>query len=131
MTTAWFHNILIAGSTTLKDGIWVTHAYLDKKIKWSFADEWKEHARTKQQKTWDWTAEQRLAQFYIETATTPEALKNMIVLDAGCGNGQLTKALADAGAKAIGIDMHPHLQATLSSDELQFVQGDFVGKPNN
>src|SRR5450432_1927646 len=98
MTTDWFHNILIAGSTTPRNGIWVANSFLGKKFKWSFADEWKEHARTNQQKTWDRTAAQRIEQFYIETKTSPEEIINSIVLDAGCGNGQLTKAIADAGA---------------------------------
>jgi SAM-dependent methyltransferase len=129
MTADWFNNVLIAGSTTCHNGIWVDHSFLNKKFRWSFADEWKEHARTKQQKTWDQTATQRLEQFYIETRTSPEEIINSIVLDAGCGNGQLTEAIAGAGANVIGIDVHPHLPANGSSANLHFVQADFDTAP--
>ncbi len=131
MTTDWFHNIIIAGSTRLHNGIWVANALLGKEFKWSFADEWKEYAKTNQLKTWDKTAAQRLAQFYIETKTSPQELINTAVLDAGCGNGQLTKAIADAGANIVGIDLHPYLPSKYISANLQFVQADFDDPPFN
>ena len=131
MTTDWFHKIVMEGSTTLRNGVWVANAFLDRSFPWSFADEWKEHARTKQEKTWDKTAAQRLEQFYIETKTSPGELIHTIVLDAGCGNGQLTKAIADAGANMIGIDVHPYLPSDLASNNCQFVQGDFDDPPLN
>ena len=131
MVNDWFHNIIKPGSVTPKNGLWIANAFLDKTFKWSFADEWNEHSRTNQQKTWDWTAKERVEQFYIETKTSSSALQDKIILDAGCGNGQLTKALADAGANIIGIDVHPYLPAQLSTEKLQFIQGDFDEPPFN
>lgn len=102
---------------------------LNKKQSWSFAAEWKEHAASKQEKTWDMTAAERLEYFYDETMTDPSFIRNKTVLDAGCGNGQLTKAITDAGARVVGIDMQPHLPASLSNDQLQFVQASFDDPP--
>jgi SAM-dependent methyltransferase len=129
MPANWFHSIINNKEVTETNGIWVSNALLNKKLKWSFAEEWKEHAKTNQQKTWDWTATQRLEQFYIETKTDKNALKDKIILDAGCGNGLLTKAIADAGASLVGIDLHPYLPSNLISDSLQFVQCDFDNPP--
>ncbi len=129
MTTNWLEQILKPGTVTAANGIWIANELLNKKIKWSFADEWKEHAKTNQQKTWDWTAQQRLEQFYIETRTTATELKGKVVLDAGCGNGQLSKAIADAGANVAGVDLHPYLPANISTSNLQFVQADFDEPP--
>ena len=129
MTTAWFHTILLDNATLLKDGIWIARSFSAEKISRSFGAEWKEHGRTNQQKTWDLTATQRLQQFYIDTQTTADTLTGITLLDAGCGNGQLTKAIANTGANVIGIDVHSWLPANFSADNIQFVQGDFDDPP--
>jgi trans-aconitate methyltransferase len=48
------------------------------------------------------------------------------VLDLGCGTGQLTKAIADAGALVVGIDSSPAMveAARAQYPELEFVEAD-------
>jgi SAM-dependent methyltransferase len=126
MQTDWFSNIIDKDKVTFTDGRWISLS-IDPSPSWSFSDEWKEHADTGQQRTWDKTAAQRLDDFYSETKTSQQELLNKIVLDAGCGNGQLTRAISEAGAYAVGIDRQPHLPA--GDVQLQFVQCDFDNPP--
>jgi SAM-dependent methyltransferase len=73
------------------------------------------------------TADDRLEKFFIETQTQPHELRGKIILDAGCGNGQLTKVIAGTGAYAVGIDRHDRLPT--SDKNVQFVQADFDNPP--
>ncbi len=52
--------------------------------------------------------------------------KGSSVLDLGCGNGALTKELADRGYRAIGLDASPDLLniARDTYPEITFIQGD-------
>lgn len=54
--------------------------------------------------------------------------EGLTVLDLGCGNGALTKALANRGHKAEGLDASGELLETArrSYPELRFIQGDAV-----
>lgn len=123
----WFINIALADKLILKNGIWISEYFFDRKEKWSFTDEWKEHAAGNQLKTWDMTAEERLKQFFSETQTQPGEMPGKIILDAGCGNGQLTKAITTTGANAVGIDRHTGLPP--GENNLQFVLADFDEPP--
>lgn len=55
-----------------------------------------------------------------------EAEKGAAVLDLGCGNGALTKALQDKGYRAAGMDASPELLAMAreSYPDMDFVQAD-------
>lgn len=129
MKINWLTTILIPGKAVYKDGLWVDESITAKKKYWSFSQEWKNHADTYQQKTWDWTAEQRLEQFYIEAGSSPDELKGKLVLDAGCGNGQLTTAMARAGAYAVGIDVQQHIPVNEKTDNPCFVWASFEQPP--
>lgn len=129
MQSNWFQNICKENVLVLRKGIWVDKNIVTGQDRWSFSQEWKQHADEKQIKTWGLTAEQRVEQFYIETRSSPAEIKEKIILDAGCGNGLLTKALAGAGACVVGIDMHSQLPGELSTSQLQFVQADFDTPP--
>jgi SAM-dependent methyltransferase len=128
MPEDWFSNIVIKNNLVFRDGRWISRS-LDTALtsSWSFSEEWKSHKATAQQKTWDLTAEQRLQHFYTETKTRPGELLHKTVLDAGCGNGQLTARIAAAGAHTVGIDRQPYLPEGNST--LQFVQCDFDKPP--
>lgn len=123
----WFINILLHDKLILKNNIWTSKKFDDNKGAWSFSHEWKAHAATNQVKTWDMTAEERLRKFFIETQTQPGELPGKMVLDAGCGNGQLTKAIGHTGAYVAGIDRHDNLPT--SDKNVQFVQADFDDPP--
>ncbi len=122
----WFHDIIKTDSLHFKNGHWVAPE-LEGKKPTSFELEWKEYIDTQQLKTWDMTAAERLSNFYIETKTTPNEAKGRIVLDAGCGNGQLTNAIANAGMRAVGIDLHQYLPP--SGENVEFVRADFSHPP--
>ena len=71
---------------------------------WSFSRDWSSHFEHDLEKTWGWSVSQRVEQFFLETQADPDSLKGSWVLDAGCGNGQLTEALAGCGANVVGLD---------------------------
>jgi SAM-dependent methyltransferase len=127
MPVTWFTNIINRDSLDFVNGRWISRCIDKSPSSWSFSEEWKEHAATRQKKTWDMTAEERLRHFYSETRTAPGQLPGKLVLDAGCGNGQLTKAIASAGANVAGIDRQPYLPP--GNDNTQFVQCDFDQPP--
>jgi 2-polyprenyl-3-methyl-5-hydroxy-6-metoxy-1,4-benzoquinol methylase len=123
----WFDDIVQKEQLHAKDGHWVSVSGIGDRESWSFSEEWSTHAETGQQKTWDWTADERLQLFFKETKTEPSQLPGKLVLDAGCGNGQLTRAIASAGAYVVGIDKQAHLPN--GDDRCQFVQCDFDDPP--
>jgi len=127
MQANWIHELLLEGMLEYKNGRWISKDITSSQVAWSFSSEWKSHLDTGQQKTWDMTAAQRLECFYGETKTNPAELTGKIVLDTGCGTGQLTEAIAAAGARTIGIDRQPHLPDGNAS--CQFIQGDFDQPP--
>ncbi|HTD93155.1 MAG TPA: class I SAM-dependent methyltransferase [Chitinophagaceae bacterium] len=127
MSLTWFNNILLPDLVKPAQGKWVAITVGNEAGSWSFSEEWKEHAATDQQRTWDMTAAERLVRFFDETRTTADSIRDLIVLDAGSGNGQLSRAIAETGAKVVGIDRQPHLPA--GTDNVQFVQGDFDHPP--
>ena len=127
VSLSWFNHIIQKAQLHPKEGHWVSLSNIGDTESWSFSEEWSSHAETGQQKTWDWTADQRLHLFYKETKTEPSQLPGKLVLDAGCGNGQLTRAIANAGAYVVGIDKQSHLPK--GDDRCQFVQCDFDNPP--
>lgn len=122
MSPEWFLKIVLQDKLEFKERFWITHLKKNN-LSWSFDEEWKHYVETHQQKTWDMTASERLNNFFSETKTTQSEIAGKLVLDAGCGNGQLTKAIAEIGANVVGIDRQPHLPE--SNSNTQFVQGDF------
>jgi 2-polyprenyl-3-methyl-5-hydroxy-6-metoxy-1,4-benzoquinol methylase len=124
----WFQHIL-KNDHPLKliNEVWVDDHVVDLSKQWSFSQEWKEHKDKQQENTWVWNTRERLAQFFIETNTSKESIADKIILDAGCGNGLLTKAIAEHNCNVLGIDIHPYLPA--STDNCVFVQGSFDDPP--
>jgi SAM-dependent methyltransferase len=124
----WFQQILKEDHPLrFRNGVWMDETIASQSGQWSFSQEWKEHADARQENTWVWNVQERLDQFFIETKTSEEQIKDKIILDAGCGNGQLTEAIANSGARLVGIDIHACLPA--SKENLQFVQASFDDPP--
>jgi hypothetical protein len=86
MPPDWFLKIIVPDRLIYNNNIWISPDSEAEKKPWSFAEEWKEHRDTQQQRTWDMTAAERLKHFYSVTHTQPGQLPGMVVLDAGCGN---------------------------------------------
>ena len=73
-------------------------------IDWSFSREWDAHFRSDNDRTWGYTVQERVEQFFMETMLDSPGTKSMRLLDAGCGNGALTDRLGDYCAQVVGID---------------------------
>lgn len=99
---------------------------------WSFSLEWEYHANDKMEKTWGMTLEKRYNNFLIETQTDPTILNQLLILDAGCGNGMHTENLANKGATMIGIDFSTSVfnaEKNRKAKNLLFLQGDLTQPP--
>lgn len=105
---------------------------LSKANTFSFSSEWEQFHKDKMCKTWGFTAEERLIQFFEETKTSREEIKGKLILDAGSGNGLLTKAIAEQGAYTIGIDYSDsvfNIASTNQNPNLLYIKGDLNHPP--
>lgn len=125
----WFSNILLPFRVVEQNGVWVDDIIPETSRSWSFTAEWDSHTDRVGDITWDYSAKDRLRQFYLETRIGRDEVREKLLLDAGCGNGLLTQALAKAGAKSIGVDLQRNLPGHLSNDAPQFVLTNFLNLP--
>lgn len=103
----------------------------NKRTKISFENEWQQFDHNKD-RTWNADDEQMLERFYTETNETKTSLQNLLVFDAGCGNGKLNNLLGAAGVKNIGMDFSKSIEtANLKnhSANTHFIQGDVQYPP--
>ena len=99
---------------------------------WSFSDEWAEFNGRKVEKTWAWTLPVRTAMFFREVDLPPDELATMDVLDAGCGNGQLTNAIGDHAKSVTGVDRSSsieHAERVRTQPNVRYVPGDLNDPP--
>lgn len=99
---------------------------------WSFSAEWQAFHDLKVERTWGWTVEQRIQQFLLEVGLESHELKGLRILDAGCGNGQLTNAIAELGATVIGVDYSSSVAEAAkraSVANVSFMRGDLQNLP--
>lgn len=119
-------------SKIINDKIIVDKQICEKHKHFSFSMEWQEFANHNMSQTWGIPTQSRLEQFYLETNQTPESIIGKYILDAGCGNGLLTIALAHQGANIIGLDYSDSVfGANKLSDlpNLLFVKADLMQIP--
>jgi ubiquinone/menaquinone biosynthesis C-methylase UbiE/uncharacterized protein YbaR (Trm112 family) len=103
-----------------------------RKDDWSFSDEWSAFFNKKVTRTWIWDIQARQRMFFAETGIQRDALAGKFVLDAGCGNGQLTDAIGNATAVCIGLDFSTsvfHAEKERVSARTHFVRGDLANPP--
>jgi SAM-dependent methyltransferase len=101
----WLGKVLIQERIKVVHDSFLEDTALHKETAHDFELEWQEHGLKKMSKTWGFDAQQRVEQLLIETETSLSDLGKLVVLDAGCGNGLLTEAIAAHGAKVLGIDL--------------------------
>jgi len=98
----------------------------------SFSAEWETHWKQKAVRTWGWSLQERIEQFYLETDTNPADLPDQWILDAGCGSGQLSQALAEEGPNVIGFDLGTGVffaEKHRTSPRVHYVRGDLNRPP--
>jgi SAM-dependent methyltransferase len=96
----------------------------------SFGAQWEmyEYGNT----TWGVTVEERIQVVLHELEWQESDLAGKVILDAGCGNGTLSKALADRGATVVALDLSPSVfraEAHCSGPNVHFVQGNLFCPP--
>lgn len=119
----------------LPEGKWIQDDLSEtkdvQKTKVSFSREWQQFEYSSD-KTWDWDVEEQKSVFLKEMGMKEDSFKGKLLLDAGCGNGVLTSALADFGLEVVGMDLsdsvvRAHRHNT--SDQVHFVQGNVMRPP--
>lgn len=130
---SWLQGIVMEERIDI-EGFVLMDKKLLKKEPWSFDLEWQQHVDEQMTTTWGWTAKSRLEQFFIETETNHMDLQNSLILDAGCGNGQLTQAIASCGAHVLGMDKIGNLSQVLNhletkANHLYFLNADILDPP--
>ena len=96
----------------------------------AFGAQWKmyEYGHT----TWGLTVEERVRIVLHELDWSERDLAGKVILDAGCGNGTLSAALADRGATVVALDLSDSViraQQHRSRPNLHFVQGNLFFPP--
>jgi SAM-dependent methyltransferase len=98
-----------------------------------------DQSRTKTLYAYQWNTfrvvrpEEDRATFRNRTGLGPDDLAGMLVLDAGCGMGRYLRVVAEAGARAVGMDLSRAVEAArdLSAGwpDVAVVQGDLLRLP--
>jgi SAM-dependent methyltransferase len=103
-----------------------------KSRQWSFSSEWDHHFDSDLVRTWGWSVEERVKQFLLEADIDGDWCKGKRILDAGCGNGQLSESLTQLGASVIGFDYSSSVfraEKARKATTVYFVQGDLQSPP--
>lgn len=99
---------------------------------WSFSQQWQEFNVRRVTKTWCWSLAERYAMFFREVDLQPEELAEMDVLDAGCGNGQLTNEIGRVAKSVVGLDYSSSVDAaeqTKTFSNVSYRRGDLNNPP--
>jgi len=102
----------------------------------SFSAQWENYQYSDE--TWEVKLADRVKFFYRYLKAEPEALAHSLVLDAGCGNGTLSAAIAGSGLEVVAMDFSNSVErahqyrarfAKESVDRLHYIQADLQRPP--
>jgi 2-polyprenyl-3-methyl-5-hydroxy-6-metoxy-1,4-benzoquinol methylase/uncharacterized protein YbaR (Trm112 family) len=103
-------------------------------IRESFSHEW-QHFDFAEDRTWGASVEQRREEFLRHVNLPAEALEGKLVLDAGCGNGSLSRAIASFGCDVLAADIgrqvleaHRHF-SKLEDGRTNYIQANLMHPP--
>lgn len=106
-------------------------------IRESFSREWRLFDY-ESDKTWGWTLEERKRIFLDDIGMSKKQVEGKVLLDAGCGNGTLTAAVASFNMSVVGTDLNDglgnarhcaHRFAGKHSDKVEYVQANLASPP--
>ncbi len=107
-----------------------------KEIAESFGYQWEMRAKSKFELNsllYGETEEQELKSFFRYFGIEPADLQGKVILDAGCGCGRLTKALARFGKEIVGLDISSSMgttyQTCMPSKNIALIQADVLNPP--
>lgn len=104
-------------------------------IRESFSRQWESYDYEAEDRTWGQTIDERRADFLRMVDESPDALPGKRVLDAGCGNGLLSKAMSEFGCEVLAADISSIVEDAFAhlrergSDGVHFVQADLMAHP--
>lgn len=96
----------------------------------SFSAEWGAHQPG--DVTWTWDLKERLTYFAEEVGVDAQKVRHSVVLDAGCGNGELTNGLTTWQTEAVGMDLSQSVaraEQRRTSAFVHYVQGNVLALP--
>ncbi|MGH7597703.1 MAG: methyltransferase domain-containing protein [bacterium] len=102
----------------------------------SFSAQWENYEYSDE--TWEIKVAERVPFFYRYLKTQPGSLSQALVLDAGCGNGTLSAALAASGPEIVAMDFstsverahrHRAIFAKNRMNRIHYVQADIQQPP--
>lgn len=102
-------------------------------IRASFSREWGHFSYD--DRTWGQDVEERCQLFLREVELPADALRGTVVLDAGCGNGSLSRGINAFGCEVLAADVSDSVEvayrhfAGLGNDRTHFVQADLMHPP--
>jgi 2-polyprenyl-3-methyl-5-hydroxy-6-metoxy-1,4-benzoquinol methylase len=97
-------------------------------VEWSYFD-------YERDQTWGRSVQERCELFLKEVAMKREELLGKVILDAGCGNGALSRGLNQFGCDVVAIDISHSVEvaykhfAAKGNSRTHFVQGDLMAPP--
>lgn len=99
----------------------------------SFGSEWS-HFRHDVDRSWGQTVDERLEKLLRHVGMSADELAGKLVLDAGCGNGTLSEAVASLGCEVVAADLSDSVVAARAyfaerDGRARFVQADLMQPP--
>jgi SAM-dependent methyltransferase len=93
----------------------------------SFSIQWDQYREDGVEGLWGWTIDERVEQLLLEMQVDRGWFRGKTILDAGCGPGDLSRAIAALGATVVGFDYSSsvyHAEQLRQSPDLLFMRAD-------